>query len=73
MSAKALIRKSDVTRAVKAAQDLGVGIAGIELRPDGSVFLRAGKPLDKDEPSQDRPLGLRTPEQVMAELREWAK
>ena len=38
-------RKIDVRRAVQAAASTGRSIAGVEVRPDGSVFVRYGEPL----------------------------
>lgn len=45
----ALFRQSDIRTAVKGAEATGREIAGIELRQDGTVFVRFGKPLAANE------------------------
>lgn len=46
-------RKTDVRRAVEAAEATGKPIAGVEVRPDGTVFVRYGEPLAADEKAAD--------------------
>ena len=42
----AIFRESDIVRAVKAARKAGLRIAGIACRPDGTIEVRHGAPLD---------------------------
>lgn len=46
-------RKTDVRRAIEAAEATGKPIAGVEIRPDGTVFVRYGEPLAAGEQTPD--------------------
>jgi hypothetical protein len=36
--------KSEIARAIKAAQSIGLDIAGFEVAPDGTIKVTAGRP-----------------------------
>ena len=49
MSRRAVFRQSDIERALKAAQAVGLTVAGYELDADGRlvVFTADGRPLER--------------------------
>ncbi len=49
----AAFKKTDIRRAVEAARAAGLQVAGVEVRRDGSIFVRYGEPLAKDESRPD--------------------
>ena len=72
MTRAARIAETRVACAVKAARAAGLCVAGIEFRPDGTIFVRHGEPLDKESTGAEHRDGLDRPEDVLARLREWA-
>lgn len=48
MTARATFRQADLTRALKAAKEADCLLAGVEIRPDGSILLKFIE--DRDEP-----------------------
>lgn len=54
MTAKAAVRQAEIERAIRAAQRLGLRIAGV--RPDGTVIISDGEtpPIAVDQVSDER-------------------
>jgi hypothetical protein len=46
-------RESDLRRAIRSALAEGFLIGAVEIRPDGTLMLRAGEPLDSADESGD--------------------
>ena len=44
-------RKADVVRALTAAQESGLDIAKLEIKPDGTLILSSGSDSDSTAPS----------------------
>ena len=52
MSAKVRWRQSDVTRAIKSVRDSGEPVAGVDIRPDGTIRVLTTLPAPSNpEPS----------------------
>jgi hypothetical protein len=73
MTRAATLRQIDITRAIRAARAAGLCIVGI--RPNG--YVETAEPrsvtLDNLPDARKRPEGLASPDDVLAELRGWAK
>jgi hypothetical protein len=48
--------KSEIARAIKAAQSLGLDIAGFEVAPEGTIKVNAGKPVESEVGKASNPL-----------------
>lgn len=44
-------RKADVVRALTAAQESGLDIAKLEIKPDGTLILSSGAEVDSNAPT----------------------
>ena len=44
-------RKADVVRALTAAQESGLDIAKLEIKPDGTLILSSGAEADSNTPT----------------------
>lgn len=46
MRARPAFRQRDVSRAVRAVLETGVGVARVEIGADGKISILTGKPID---------------------------
>jgi hypothetical protein len=49
--AASAFRQSDVTKAVRAVEAAGVGVARVEIDKDGRIIITPGKPSDAPAPA----------------------
>jgi hypothetical protein len=73
MTRVAPFRQVDLARAIRAARAAGLLITGI--KPDGTVLTAEPgmHALDTPHAANDRPEGIRSPEDVLAELKGWGR
>lgn len=48
-----LFQERDVRRAIRAAAAEGLSVGAVEIRPDGTIMVRIGEPMDCSSESGD--------------------